>query len=185
MDDRTRRRLPGKPMPRLRDIAPEGIIDARDGRTSRFIEDRTFDSPTRTLRRVAARGWTITPVMGHDAMRSFRLEGPMTGGSGGVAVVTGAASGIGRAAAAAFHRRGATVFAMDVNRTGLADLRSGSGDPARCITRVVDVSSAPEVESAFAQVAEAVSWSTRRRSASRRPCSITPPRTGTGSWLST
>ena len=78
----------------------------------------------------------------------------MKGGPGGVVVVTGAASGIGRAAAAAFHGRGATVFAMDVNRAGLAGLCTELADPAPCITRVADISSAPEVESAFAQVAE-------------------------------
>ena len=37
----------------------------------------------------------------------------MTGIPGGVVVVTGAASGIGRATAEAFHRRGATVVATD------------------------------------------------------------------------
>lgn len=78
----------------------------------------------------------------------------MTGEPGGLVVVTGAASGIGRAAAVAFYRRGATVFAMDVNRAGLADLCSELGDPARCITRVVDISSGPEVESAFAGLEE-------------------------------
>ena len=77
----------------------------------------------------------------------------MTGASGGV-VVTGAASGIGRAAAAAFHRQGATVFAMDVNRPALAHLRSELEDPARCVTQIVDISSGPEVVSTLSRVEE-------------------------------
>ena len=77
----------------------------------------------------------------------------MTGASGGV-VVTGAASGIGRAAPVAFHRQGATVFAMDVNRSALAHLRSELEDPARYVTHIVDISSGSEVASAFSRVEE-------------------------------
>ena len=67
-------------------------------------------------------------------------------------VVTGAASGIGRATAAAFHRHGATVVAMDVNRAGLDDLRSEMDDPARCVTAAADISSGPDVTSVFSRV---------------------------------
>jgi len=67
-------------------------------------------------------------------------------------VVTGAASGIGRATAAAFHRQGATVVATDVNRSGLADLRSELEDSTRCVTAVADIASGPEVVSLFSQV---------------------------------
>ncbi len=67
-------------------------------------------------------------------------------------MVTGAASGIGRATAAAFHRQGATVVATDVNRSGLADLRSELEDSTRCVTAVADIASGPEVVSLFSQV---------------------------------
>lgn len=76
----------------------------------------------------------------------------MTGSAGGVVVVTGAASGIGRAAAVAFHRQGAVVMAMDVNRAGLADLRSELGDTTRCVTAVADLTSGPDIVSVFEQV---------------------------------
>ena len=67
-------------------------------------------------------------------------------------MVTGAASGIGRAAAVAFHRQGAEVMAMDVNRAGLADLRSELGDTTRCVTAVADLTSGPDIVSVFEQV---------------------------------
>ena len=76
----------------------------------------------------------------------------MTGAAGGVVVVTGAASGIGRAAAVAFHRQGAVVMAMDVNRAGLADLRSELEDTNRCVTAVADLTSGPDIVSVFEQV---------------------------------
>jgi NAD(P)-dependent dehydrogenase (short-subunit alcohol dehydrogenase family) len=76
----------------------------------------------------------------------------VTGAAGGVVVVTGAASGIGRAAAVAFHRQGAVVMAMDVNRGGLADLRSELGDTTRCATAVADLTSGPDIVSVFEQV---------------------------------
>ena len=78
----------------------------------------------------------------------------MIGDPGGVVVVTGAASGIGRGAAIQFHRRGATVVAMDVDVGRLADLQSELGGPARCVTTAVDVSSGPQVSSAFTRVEE-------------------------------
>ena len=67
-------------------------------------------------------------------------------------MVTGAASGIGRATAAAFHRQGATVVATDVNRSGLADLRSELEDSTRCVTAVADIASGPDVVSVFSHV---------------------------------
>lgn len=75
----------------------------------------------------------------------------MTGASR-VVVVTGAASGIGHAAAVAFHRQGDTVVAMDVNPAGLADLSSELEDSTRCVTAVADIASGPDVVSAFSQV---------------------------------
>jgi meso-butanediol dehydrogenase / (S,S)-butanediol dehydrogenase / diacetyl reductase len=69
-------------------------------------------------------------------------------------VVTGAASGIGRATALAFAANGANVFAVDQNEAGLAETREQSGgsivthgadllDPANC---------APVIDAAVAQL---------------------------------
>lgn len=76
----------------------------------------------------------------------------MTGNSRGVVVVTGAASGIGRATAVAFHHQGAKVVATDVNRDGLADLRSELEDSIRCVTAVANIASGPDVVSLFSRV---------------------------------
>ena len=73
---------------------------------------------------------------------------------GGAVVVTGAASGIGRAAAAAFHELGASVVAVDVDAAGLDDLRSRLGDRSRCVPAPADVSSGPQVAEVFARAAE-------------------------------
>ena len=73
---------------------------------------------------------------------------------GGAVVVTGAASGIGRAVAAAFHELGASVVAVDVDAAGLDDLRSRLGDRSRCVPAPADVSSGPQVAEAFARAAE-------------------------------
>ncbi len=68
---------------------------------------------------------------------------------GGAVVVTGAGSGIGRAAAAAFHELGAQVAAVDVDAGRLDDLRSELGGADRCITAAADVSSPSSVARAF------------------------------------
>ena len=67
-------------------------------------------------------------------------------------MVTGAARGIGRATAVAFHAQGATVVAMDVNRAGLTDLRAEVEDPTRCVTAAADIASGPDVVSVFSRV---------------------------------
>ena len=57
------------------DIVPEGIIDARSRPPIKaFIEDRTYTNLTRTLRNVAARGWTITPAMRHGDLDGYMGE---------------------------------------------------------------------------------------------------------------
>lgn len=60
------------------------------------------------------------------------------------AVVTGAASGIGRAIAQELATRGAKVIACDVNQAGLAETLATLGEG--CSTRVCDVSDHAQVE---------------------------------------
>jgi len=72
---------------------------------------------------------------------------------GKVAVVTGAGSGIGRAAAALFAREGAAVAIMDLSGSAgkeTADEITGSGAPALAIC--ADVSDPGQVDGAFAEV---------------------------------
>ncbi|MGQ2943032.1 MAG: SDR family NAD(P)-dependent oxidoreductase [Blastomonas fulva] len=66
------------------------------------------------------------------------------------AVVTGAASGIGRAIAQELSARGATVIACDVNEAGLAETLSTLGEG--CSTHVSDVSDHAQVEALAAHV---------------------------------
>lgn len=62
-------------MTALPDIVPEGIVDARARPPIRaFIEDRTYTNLERTLRNVAARGWTITPAMRHADLDGYLAE---------------------------------------------------------------------------------------------------------------
>jgi short-subunit dehydrogenase len=57
-------------------------------------------------------------------------------------LITGAASGIGRAAVLAFAKRGAHIIASDLNPTALEALKKEVGTMGvRCMTHVVDVSS--------------------------------------------
>lgn len=71
---------------------------------------------------------------------------------GAVAVVTGAASGIGRALAVDLAKRGAQVALADVNSAGLEETRALLGQ-ATARTYIVDVSKAPAVED-FAHAVE-------------------------------
>lgn len=59
---------------------------------------------------------------------------------GKVSLVTGGASGIGRAVAHGLHAAGARVIAMDVNETALEQLKSELGS-SRCSTVTADLSS--------------------------------------------
>lgn len=74
---------------------------------------------------------------------------------GRVAVVTGAASGIGRATALRLGQRGCALALADIDESGLASLRTELGSQARRVsTHVVDVASREAVQ-AFAEAVEA------------------------------
>jgi NAD(P)-dependent dehydrogenase (short-subunit alcohol dehydrogenase family) len=77
--------------------------------------------------------------------------------AGRVALVTGAASGQGRATAIRLARDGARVAAVDCDADGLAsvaaEVRAGG---RQCLPLTVDVSSADAVDEAFARSAEAL-----------------------------
>ena len=74
--------------------------------------------------------------------------------SGGPVVVTGAASGIGRATAVEVHRLGSTVMAVDIDQAGLTGLQSELGGQARSMTEAVDVSKGTQVVAAFERAEE-------------------------------
>ncbi|HEX8255513.1 MAG TPA: SDR family NAD(P)-dependent oxidoreductase [Thermoanaerobaculia bacterium] len=65
---------------------------------------------------------------------------------GRVAVVTGAANGLGRALALELANRGCSIAAADVDEAGLTRLAAEMPPPTRVTTHVVDVSSATQME---------------------------------------
>lgn len=69
---------------------------------------------------------------------------------GKVALLTGAASGIGRASAIRLAREGAKVIAADVNEEGLAETRKVAG--AHCIAQKLDVASEEDWQAAIARI---------------------------------
>jgi 2,3-dihydro-2,3-dihydroxybenzoate dehydrogenase len=72
--------------------------------------------------------------------------------AGRIAVVTGAASGIGAAVVGALHAEGADVAAFDRDGLRLAAMAAGLTTGARVHTATVDVSAADQVERAIAEV---------------------------------
>jgi NAD(P)-dependent dehydrogenase (short-subunit alcohol dehydrogenase family) len=73
--------------------------------------------------------------------------------AGKTALVTGAASGIGRAVATRFVAEGATVYFADLNAAGAKEAAAATGSPnAKAVE--LDVADEPSVEAAFARIAE-------------------------------
>jgi NAD(P)-dependent dehydrogenase (short-subunit alcohol dehydrogenase family) len=71
--------------------------------------------------------------------------------AGECAVVTGAASGIGRSVAGILARSGVSVLAWDVNQAGLADLGTDlAAEKGTVTTRRVNTTDEAEIEAAFA-----------------------------------
>lgn len=71
----------------------------------------------------------------------------------GAIIITGAASGIGRATAMEAFRQGLDVIAWDLDQSGLADLKThmegGGAASARVATSVVDIADSASVKSAM------------------------------------
>jgi len=73
---------------------------------------------------------------------------------GKTVILTGAASGIGRALAPLLTASGATLHALDVNAAGLADLKTHCEGPGELHTDVVDVADYAAVESAVTRISK-------------------------------
>jgi NAD(P)-dependent dehydrogenase (short-subunit alcohol dehydrogenase family) len=72
------------------------------------------------------------------------------------ALVTGAASGIGKAIAKRFHEEGAAVALLDRNEEALQELQSTLGEGPKTSLHLVDVSVEPQVATAFDQASTAL-----------------------------
>ena len=84
------------------------------------------------------------------------MSRPRHGFSDHVVLVTGAASGIGRASALAFGRRGAAVACLDIDVAGLeATAASLAAIDAPCLQLIADVAVPGEVEAAVDRVVSA------------------------------
>lgn len=104
----------------------------------------------------------------------------MTEIDGKLAVVTGAASGIGRGTALALAKRGARLAITDLDRAGLAETAARiEALGAKATTYLVDVADRDAVH-AFAQEIEASAWRRRHRD---QQCGRRADRAGRRTWL--
>jgi NAD(P)-dependent dehydrogenase (short-subunit alcohol dehydrogenase family) len=88
-------------------------------------------------------------------LTSVREELPMTMEqelAGRVALVTGAASGMGLVMARALAAAGAKLAAVDIDRAGLDRMRGETGFSGRCLAVTADVSQSDDAERAVRQV---------------------------------
>lgn len=72
---------------------------------------------------------------------------------GKVAAVTGAGSGIGQAIAVLFASEGATVYALDIDETGLRETAAKAPYGARLYTQRLDVTQEEEVQKTWERIA--------------------------------
>lgn len=146
------------------DPAPRVILDpewgvvtagrtARDASVAGDIYRHTIDIIARSS---VLGGWRALPAEDIFDLEYWDLEqakvrrqGPQPVFAGEVALVTGAASGIGRACVEAFLLRGAAVVGLDVSR-GILGMHGGPG----FLGVVCDLTSEEEIDSALEQAAK-------------------------------
>jgi NAD(P)-dependent dehydrogenase (short-subunit alcohol dehydrogenase family) len=96
------------------------------------------------IRRLFA--WKATVIMPNDLGSLFRLDNK-------IALVVGAASGIGRAAAEGLAANGATVICSDVNEAGAAAVTEAiAKSGGRSASMPLDISRAAQIDSTFEQI---------------------------------
>ncbi len=106
--------------------------------------------------------------------------------TGDVAVVTGAASGIGKQTALTLAKEGAMVACMDINEAGVSDtVAKIAAKGGKAIAVAVDQSDSAQVAAAVKKPgrpsAKSPFSSTARLRSTTSPSRIRPTRTGTGS----
>ena len=80
-------------------------------------------------------------------------EFELTSFAGQNVIVTGAASGIGKAAAELIASRGAKIFALDLNQAGLAATKAGIEKAGgQIVTKVLDISSQDAINAVIAEI---------------------------------
>ena len=111
----------------------------------------TVDAPEALAAALAGRGLPHRLRIGAVTVevsegRAATIEQPL---SGQVAIVSGAASGLGLGVATGLYKAGASVLFTDVDAAGLATVAASFADPGRVHTAVVDVTSEASVAAGF------------------------------------
>jgi NAD(P)-dependent dehydrogenase (short-subunit alcohol dehydrogenase family)/pimeloyl-ACP methyl ester carboxylesterase len=145
------------PEPRVARVPVQVITLTRDAYLSPSLVAEDLDrwAPDLTRRTLRARHWAALKEEGTTVARMIRDFAAGEGG-GPVVVVTGAGSGIGRATALAFARRGATVVGCDVDLDAARDTAAqASAIGPDAFAYCVDVSDEAAMASFAAQVSDA------------------------------